>query len=291
MSHSIYFYFDKESIAKESDIIELLDITISEKSEDGEHWTYINERTGVYFIVEKMKKVEDVNKNLLNSINKEYKFTGFCFILNYYRADFFGYEAFSFIEYFTEKLNLNVLDPQEENIKVKKYNYIELFKNWSNSNNNFIKSSPNEENFFYPTDKSEYVWKYNFEYNQLENTLDETVFIPRINFVKNYKDNSIGSICIWYFDAFQIFPNCDYYLLGRFLDSEQKEAEYKVIKQETLFKLLNKYFIKQNYLDIEYFAIPLELLEKLNEKFLKIESELVFRNEIEFVREDLIINI
>ncbi|HCN37192.1 MAG TPA: hypothetical protein DIS94_05710, partial [Bacteroidetes bacterium] len=69
MSHSIYFYFDKESITKESDIIELLDITISEKSEDGEHWTYINERTGVYFIVEKMKKVEDVNKNLLNSIN------------------------------------------------------------------------------------------------------------------------------------------------------------------------------------------------------------------------------
>lgn len=114
MSYDLYFYKKKNSELLEKDIRDYLRTELTEPNEQNNQWWFDNEDTGVYFCFEATDAEDsDDYKELFESFS-EFDNMGFLFNLNFIRPEFFGLEAFLFVEKFIEDLDLYVLNTQSE---------------------------------------------------------------------------------------------------------------------------------------------------------------------------------
>ncbi|AMR26003.1 hypothetical protein A0257_02060 [Hymenobacter psoromatis] len=213
MSYDLYFYKRREAQIFESDISAYLTHNLCLPNEAGNQWFYENEDTEVYFCF-------DLNEPVLalevDELKNDYEYMHFSFNLNFLRPDFFGQEAFLFVNEIIQKLGLYVDNPQDNGndkypIQPKKG---ELYKNWSEINAlqsaRFYKEL---ELSYYPLPASNALWQHNFNKIELQMELGEKYFVPKIFVLQTLADKRIITLAIWPEHLPILVPNVDYFLL------------------------------------------------------------------------------
>lgn len=198
MGYDLDFYKKENSELTEQKIVGYLTRNLVQPNKEGNQWLFENKDTEVYFSFELNKESSDDD----NEIFDGFKQTNFWFNINFLRPDFFGLEAFNFVNKFIADLELFVLNPQSDSDseKITKPSENELYENWSKTNLNLSNEYLQNDEFefyFYPLNKSNEIWTYNFNRQTLQKELGEYVFVPRIFLLKQKSDKKIISVSTW----------------------------------------------------------------------------------------------
>ncbi len=246
MSYDLYFYKQKKSTVSKTDIAKYLTENLGQNSESDIQWFFENEDTEVYYSIELNEPdEEEIDDEELYETFDEFDNTFFLFNLNFMRPSFFGLEAFEFVEKFCNDLELFILNPQSEFDNPYKPNKQELFDNWNKTNISACKENFDEnECYYYPLEKSNKIWQYNFSRQKLQEEIGKDYFVSRIFFCRQLSDNKIVTLSTWTQHIPNVFPIADYYLLTR---------EYK-----KLFRTVKDTVLISHQTFIENFASYLE---------------------------------
>lgn len=218
MSYDLYFYKKKENKTPESviksEIKKFVPINISEVDHQIH---YENERTGVYFQIdynesnteqediEVYDKFDDfVNLNISASIN-------------FFRPDYFGYEIFPIISCFCERLDLQILNPQEfdkSRHKPLKWTDKQLTEHWIEHNAIVSKKYGQENELkFMNKVKSDYFWSYTSHIDRLEIEINEDIYIPNPFVLQNKESKELFTAIVWTESIPLVLPKVDYLII------------------------------------------------------------------------------
>ncbi|MEO6390488.1 MAG: hypothetical protein ABIP75_01470 [Pyrinomonadaceae bacterium] len=175
MSYDLYFYQPLESKHSQSDIFQYLSENLTPKDKQFDQWFFENERTGVYFMFEFAEPVfppGDDPDDTEHPVFDGYSFSGFFFNLNFGRPDFFGHEAFIFVEKLISDLSLSVFDPQSdsETDTLTRPTGTEMCESWIDSNSRatgVIREQDPNAFVYFPPEITNAAWNYNFHADRL----------------------------------------------------------------------------------------------------------------------------
>lgn len=213
MSYELYFY-KREGTEPSLDAIKsYLSLNLNSKKDEYAEWYFENPDTEVHFWLNLVEPLNDSDSNESNEIFDGYENTYVTFTINLIRPDFFGIEAFRFIDKFINDLNLFVLNPQSSG-EPSKVNQGELYTNWSQINSDHsIRFFEEFKLNYLPLDKSKASWNYNFNRKQLQKKLGEAYFVPRLFYYKQRVNNDVITVCTWTNHIPCLLPPADYYLV------------------------------------------------------------------------------
>src|SRR5690606_10226598 len=112
---------------------------------------------------------------------EDFENTQFTFNINFIRPNFFGLEAFPFVEQFMNEFDLYALDPQcrSDPDNPGRKTAEGYYSEWSQTNLKFSSEHFDElELLHFPLERSNDYWRYNFHVNQLQHGLGEDYFVP-----------------------------------------------------------------------------------------------------------------
>lgn len=275
MSYDLYFYKSKTSTVSDQDIRNYLTENLTSPNEQNNQWWFDNEDTGTYFCFETTEESDFENYDELFNNFMKFDNVRFMFNLNFVRPDFFGREAFQFVEKFITDLDLHVLNPQSENNADNPYQPTtqELYENWALTNNAATIENFDTESCFYPMDKTNKIWTHNFNRLNLQAEHDEVYYVPRIYLIEEYKTKNILTQTSWVKHYAYIIPKTDYILIVRdkkgFLKTEETESGF--ISYKTFIETFDDYFDDLDFPD--YKIIRPENAEKVSKLFNSIKFE------------------
>ncbi|OGL88876.1 hypothetical protein A3I42_01125 [Candidatus Uhrbacteria bacterium RIFCSPLOWO2_02_FULL_49_11] len=220
------------------------------ESDGGFQSIYKNLDTGVYFIFESSPELELAEEEQLPP---GYQDTGLWFTLNLIRPTFFAHEALPYVEEFTKKFDLLIVDPQDDSIggngKPKICNTEELIASWAKSNEFGVKAFKRKEVSesshvisYMPLEKSMNWWEYSKGKKALEEKLGDDFFVPRMFILKDQSAGELKTAISWTDGIPQIFASCD--LVGivkmkkRLFSSQTKSTKEGFIEYDDLMKLI-----------------------------------------------------
>lgn len=271
MSYDLYFYKKKSSNLSEEDIINYLNNSEYFTEEENQtQWSYINEETGVYFGIdlnEPNTESEDIEiwDNFTDFENLNFNFT-----INFIRPNFFGYEVFPILEKIIKDLDIWLLNPQDEidpdNPQKFEKGYLE--KQWIEHNERLIIQNFSKFKVeYYDKDKSDFIWEYSFNRNDLQEYLEEDIFVAGYFLLKNKIDNQIYRVCVWPKHIPIILPPVDFVIV-------QKEYRklFKKVEESGLVSIsqINNKF-GNLFEDFEYKSLKMKVIRQNNAD--KIEKE------------------
>lgn len=243
MSYDLYFYKHHNTSTSEDDISNYLTANLCPPNESGTQWFFENEDTEVYFSFD-LNEPEDADLNEPEVIF-EYIYTCFSFNLNFLRPDFFGQEAFLFVNKLIEDLDLYVVNPQsktDEDYPTKPVND-EVYENWSAINSQ--QSARLYEEFelqYYPRHASDAVWQHNFNKMELQLKLGDEYFVPRILVLQTLADKCIITLAVWPTHLPILIPDVDYFLIIKKYKKLFKEVEESgLISAETFYTIFSNF--------------------------------------------------
>lgn len=296
MSYDLYFYKKKSSNQSEKDIINYLNNSEYLTAEENEtQWSYFNEETGVYFginFTEPNTEEEDVKiwDNFTDFENLNFYFT-----INFIRPNFFGYEVFPIIEKIISDLDIYILNPQDEidpdNPRKFEKGYLE--KQWIQQNERLILQNFPEFNLeYYDKEKSDFIWKYSINRNDLQENLEEDIFVPGYFLLKNKNDSQIYRVCVWPKHIPIILPPIDYIIV-------QKEYRklFKKVKESGLVSInhinekFGNYFENFEYKSLKMRVITPQNADKIEKEFNKLTIESQIKDFGESVSFDSFVNV
>lgn len=286
MSYDLYFYKQKETNLTKAKIANYLTNTLVSKNDNDNQWFFENEDTGVYFSFETNEPDDDPETI---EIFESFDNTHFSFNLNFMRPSFFGLEAFEFVDKFINDLGLYILNPQDGFDNPYLPTKDDLYNNWNKTNLNASKDHFNGESLYYPLDRSNEVWEYNFKRKQLQAEIGEDYFVPKIFFFKTLHDSKIVTVAMWPGHIPIVLPKTDYYLLGREYKKLFKKVTDKIlISQQQLFDSLGDYF--DEYAVTGTKIIRPDKALKISDIFNGLKSGVVFEKFVKAVSPDSIYN-
>lgn len=245
MSYDLYFYKRKGRELAESDISEYLSNNLTPVNENGNQWIFENEDTEVYFILDHNEPESDPETvELFESFN-EYDNTHFTFNLNFIRPNFFGLEAFRFVEKFVSDLDLFILDTQSaDTVAPRKIPASEMMETWSKTNLAFSANKYDEFGLTYiPIEKSDDAWYYNYRRRSMQSQLGDEYYVPKVFFTKTKVGNEAITLATWTEHIPTVVPPADFYLLNRqYKKLFRTVAETGLISYGTLMKNFGHYF-------------------------------------------------
>lgn len=218
MSYDLYFYKRKDQQLSEKEFCRYFENNyLIDAKEDASEWLYANDDTEVYFYICHNEVEEDPEYIEMYDNFSDFDNTYYTFTLNYLRPNFFGIEAFNFIEKFISDLDLFVLDPQSSDPdKPRKISANEMFAIWSKTNLFFSAEKFNDFDFIYlPIDKSDELWNYNYNRKILQEKLGDDYFVPKIYIMKTTSGNKAITVSTWTQHIPSVVPLADYYLLNK----------------------------------------------------------------------------
>lgn len=227
MSYDLYFYRKQNQQDKEGDIGNYLTENLCPSNEQASQWFYENDDTEVYFSFD-LNEPETDPEILESETIPDFDYTRFTFNLNFLRPDFFGREAFLFVDQLISDLNLYVVNPQaiiDKDLPIKPAAG-DLYKDWSEINArqsaHFYKEF---ELNYYPLAASDAVWKHNFTRHQSQESLGEEYFIPKIIVLQTLTDKRIITMSVWPEHLPILVPQVDYFLIVKKYKKLFKEVE------------------------------------------------------------------
>jgi hypothetical protein len=217
MSYDLFFFKQKSSPLTEQAIRDYLTENLTKPNEQNNQWWFENEDTGVYFCFETTDENDSENCEEVFERFSGFENLRFMFNINFIRPDFFGREAFPFVEKFITDLDLYVLNPQSESnadnpFKPKSQ---ELYESWASTNNQASEQNFDPGDCYYPVDETNEIWRHNFNKWKLQAAYDEVYYVPKIYLVKEYKTNRIVTQTSWVENIPNVFPKADFIYLLR----------------------------------------------------------------------------
>ncbi len=219
---------------------------------------YSNEDTGVYFSFELSDATEDPEAEPSDA----------AFNLNFYRSHIFGLEAEPEVASFVATFNPLIIDPQGS-MGGDGYSRENFLNGW-NSRNEFgfraVTDQPDvDPPQFLPSEAIERFWKWNLARRRLQEQVGESIFVPRIMFLRSTK--GVASLVVWE-DAIPILlPEVDFVLImrhelapQRFLRRKKDQALVpwsQVLPALASYKTLGEDLA---YRRLDYSAAPSELI-------------------------------
>ncbi len=245
MSYDLYFYKHKNCKTTDSDIRSYLGERFP-NTENADQFLYENNETGVYFSFEYDKP--DLDDESLEGF-EGFDNTNWMFNINFLRPQFFGLEAFPFVEGFIDDLDLIVLNPQvggDETLA--KYSHKDLFENWSNINARHSSDFFKEYELYYlDLDKSNKSWEFNQNRLVLQDKLGEMTFVPGIFYFKEHKTGLISTLCVWPEHISTIIPQVDYFIIQKKIKKIFGTKESSgLVSLETIKNTFNDFITKEN---------------------------------------------
>jgi hypothetical protein len=289
MSYDLFFYRHKDSNLTIDQIGEYLSNNLTSVNEDGNQWFFENDDTEVYYSFETNDPDEEDEIEELPDSFKDFENTSIAFNLNFIRPSFFGQEAFSFVETFINELDLFVVNPQGDDDSPTKPTKGFLFDNWNKTNIWASKEQFHEEFLYYPIDKSNKVWEYNYKRQQIQDKIGEDYFVSKNFFFKEKKTKKVVTLSMWTEHIPNILPITDYYLLGRKYKKLFKTVEDMVLLTRDDFNsTFNSYF--EPYTVGETIIIHPDKAASVEKVFNSVKSNLNFKKHLERIAADSVTN-
>jgi hypothetical protein len=284
MSYDLYFFQNADNPLDREAISRYLSDNLTAKSAKFDQWLLENERTGVHYLL----GFEEVGAGNSDDDDEEglpvfagNVFTGLVMHVNFGRPDFFGLEAFQFVDQLMNDLRLLVYDPQVkgDDDRLIRPTQEELFENWSGTNSwatdSFRKDSPDAFTYV-PAEKSNKLWRYNFQVEELQRQLGEDIFVPSAFFLKRKTDGSVVTAATWVAGIAQLIPPVEFFAVVRERKKLFRAAvdEKGLISRETMMATFGEY-LREVHVDGCQILYPKQG-EALTEKFgsIKFEHEL-----------------
>jgi hypothetical protein len=166
---------------------------------------YQNETTGVYFVFDfEGKTAESPHWVTFN--------------LNYCRPHFFGLEAASEVEALIEHFEFGIDDPQSAGMANGPFSVNGFLKGW-NQGNAFgyraVLDSANSSDrpWTRPSKELEAIWKWNFERDRIQESLQDDIFVPRVFW--GTLDERLYSMVVWPDGIPTLIPDVEILVVGR----------------------------------------------------------------------------
>ncbi len=244
MSYDLYFYKGKNSPTTNSEIKNYLVEKLNNSENSDQYW-YQNKETGVYFSFEYNEP--DSEEDEIEGF-KDFDNTNWMFNINFLRPQFFGLEAFPFVENFINDLDLLVFNPQIGGAETPiKYTQNNLFDNWNNINSsNSIEYCNEYELFYLELDKSNKSWEFNKSRCALQEELGETIFVPGIFYFKEHKTGQISTLCVWPEHIPIVLPEVDYFIIQKKVKKLFKKIETSGLIPSNIIKDTFKEYITKD---------------------------------------------
>lgn len=295
MSYDLYFYKRKDNKLSEEEICDYLDKNFPlNNSENSNQWTYENQDTGVYFGIDLNEQNSEEEIEIWDNFSK-FDNLNFNFTINFIRPNFFGYETFPILDKIIEDLDLYILNPQDEidPDNPRKYEKGYLEKQWIEHNEKMILQ--NFEEFqvdFYPKEKSDYLWSFQYNREDLQNSVTEDIFVAGYFLIKRKSDGKLYSFCVWPSHIPIIFPPVDFVII-------QKEYKrlFKTVKEsglvsfETIANEFGKYIENVECEIPNLKAIRPHNAEKIAKEFNSLKIEFDTKKFGDFVSFDRFVNV
>lgn len=280
MSYDLYFYKRKSSNLTEEYVknyLTRLDNFIFH--ENSIQWEYHNKETGVYFGIDWSNPNIDIEETEIWDNFEDFENLNFSFTINFIRPDYFAYESFPILDKIISDLNLYILNPQDEinPDHPQKFEKGYLVNQWINHNEKLIVKNLDEFRVdFYPKEKSDYIWNYQFFRNLLQESLVEDIFVAGYLLFKNDTDGKIYSACVWPNHIPLILPPVDFVIIKK----EYKKF-FRIINESGFVSIqqienkLGKYFEDFDYKIPGLKILYQENADKMKREFndLKIEFQ------------------
>lgn len=219
---------------------------------------YENEETGAYF-----------SFMFQESEPEEEEYYPIAFNLNFFRPSYFAREANIELKVLCDFFNVTVLDPQMYSIDSKEFDTDKFYSGWDYGNSCAYQAAM-QQDIDIPTLASEQIlkaWQWNYQKNELEEFINEDLFIPKILFLET-KGQPITA-CVWPDAIPSILPKVDLLIIDRKELAPtswfKKNPSIAFGKWEDLAPLIEKYSDKtksiSNYLN--YQAVPKEIAKHI----------------------------
>lgn len=251
MSYDLYFYKTKASTKTTSEIAEYLSDNLVDPNETGTQWAYENQDTGVYYSID-FNDPAAADADSEEPVFNDFENTGFSLNVNYARPNFFGWEAFQFVDEFISEMDLYALNPQSDSDpdQPTKPEAEELYENWVEQNEKTSRYFIKEHNAFHFCDevKSNDAWTYNFSRVTIQEELGEEYFVPKIFFVTRAGRPDVLTLTTWTEHIPCVLPVTDLYMLNR-----EKKKLFRTVKEdgavsrETLMQNFGQFFAEYDF--------------------------------------------
>lgn len=182
---------------------------------------YQNENTGVYFVVEhndpSQRSAGGEDAGDLQPEEDLFDYTA-TVSLNYYRPHVFGLEAVEEVAAFVEHFGFSVLDEQSEGMGDGPFSREGYLRSW-NFGNEFGYSSilrgedRPDKVWSMPASRLEAVWRWNLGKDELQASLREDIFVPRV-FTAVVADGP-ATVVVWPDAIPELMPEVDYLMVLR----------------------------------------------------------------------------
>lgn len=264
MSFDLYFYKRKDNQLTEQQVAAYLNDNIPHNnSEHPRQWSYENQATGVYFLIDWNEPDDDPENIEIFDSFQDYQYLNFSFSINFFRPRFFGFEIFPIIEKFINDLDLYVLDPQDEieSDNPRKFPQGYFQEQWIRHNDKVTLDQFEELNFlFLPVNKSNYLWWFQMHREELQESLIEDIFVPGYFVFKNKEDEQLYTACVWPEHIPIILPPVDYLIVQKKYKRLFKTVEESgLVSYNTIISQFGEYF--ENY---EYSLPDLKVIRQSN---------------------------
>lgn len=176
---------------------------------NGDQAWYNNENSGVYFSLERSEPGDEPDSELRAEA---------AFNMNLFRPHFFVLEAAPEVEAFIQHFGFAIHDPQAEGMADGPFSTEGFIRSWNEANKfgyrGFVKSS-NPPNTVHarPTAQLEAVWRWNLAKEDIQSSLGEDVFVPRIMWIT--VDGQLASAVVWPDGIATLIPQVDMLIIGR----------------------------------------------------------------------------
>jgi hypothetical protein len=276
MSFDLYLYKKKNHHVTEQNISDYLNKTIPFNDSDyPRQWSYENPETGVYFLIDWNEPNTDQDDIKIWDSFDEFENLNFSISINFFRPRYFGMEIFPIIERIIDELDLYILDSQDEDDaeNPRKFQIGYLQDQWIRHNDQLSTTYFEELSFnFMPLEKSNYMWWFLLNRNELQEALRTDTFVPSFFVLKSKEDNNLYTACVWPQHIPIILPVVDYVIIKREYKTLFKTvAESGMVSYSVILEELGSYFE-----DFDYSIPNLKVLtqlnaDKMNRKFNKLK--------------------
>jgi hypothetical protein len=275
MSYDLIFYTKRDAILDLNQVFSYLDEKLGiDDNKDRTQWFFQNEETGSYFSIDYSVSSE-VDEFLFGS---EYTKTGFSFNINYLRPEYFGLEAFPYVEDLIVTFNFLVYNPQG-NEELAEFIKGSLFENWKKINReNSIENYKRQKLNYLELSKSNYSWSFCVNRVSLQKSLTDDIFVAGIFFNKLRNTNEVLTLSIWPECIPVVLPITDnVFIVKRAKKLFGVSEEKGLVPFEVILNTLKGSIKPTKYNGIECFILSEDDSVEAKKKFdgIKIDSSLV----------------
>jgi hypothetical protein len=288
MSYDLFFYNKKDSHIDINEIFAYLNnkLNISDNKNNSQ-WFFQNKETGTYFSIDYSTHIEEDEVDF----GSEYKNSGFSFNINYLRPEFFGIEAFPYIDEFCNKYNFLVYNPQGEE-KLLSYSNGQLFRDWKEINKrNSIEYFKKQNLNYLELGKSNYTWEYCVNREKLQNGLTEDIFIAGIFYNKLINTDEVLTLSVWPECIPVILPKTDnVYIMKKMKKTFGIKEEKGFVQFDVLVEKFHGLIKKYKIAELECFILNIEDSAKAKAIFNDLEINMEFEKRMKGLSVEEIVN-